>query len=254
MVCYLHTLPRPSWTAKFREHSLDVKYLHYWDRGLAWVRLELGRKYIRAEGWSSVWRFVKWQDFSLMYVCCWKRTDTFSGQTLFALLLLSSSLFDVILHWIIILQGECWYLLVDNVGLHWAPLLLVILPGLTAAMPPVPATYHFLGCARIEADLTIPVKSADLATISRNYNHATCIGLQQGCLTLSTPGAADWLAACSAWLTRQWSSRTSDSKAACLQWQHWTTLQPPYTAFSHFLIPTQSFSGRNLLCTPRYPH
>lgn len=117
-------------------------------------------------------------------------------------------------------------------------------------MPPVPVTYHFLGCARIEADLTTLVKSAGLATISRNYNHATCIGLQQGCLTLSTPGAADWLAACSAWLTRQWSSRTSDSKAARLQWQHRTTLQPPYTAFSQFLTPTQSFSGRNLLCTP----
>lgn len=120
-------------------------------------------------------------------------------------------------------------------------------------MPPVPATYHFLGCARIEADLTTPVESADLATISRNYNHATCIGLQQGCLTLSTPGVADWLAACSAWLTRQWSSRTSDSKAATLQWQHRTTLQPPYTAFSQFLTPTQSFSGRNPCCTPHTP-
>lgn len=75
-------------------------------------------------GWSSEWRFVKWHDFSLMYVRCWKRTGTFSGQILFALFILfvlSSSLFDEVLHWIIILQGECWYLLVDNTGLHWAP-------------------------------------------------------------------------------------------------------------------------------------
>lgn len=80
-----------------------------------------------------------------------------------------------------------------------------------------------------------------------------CMGLQQGCLTLSTPGAADWLAACSAWLTRQWSSRKSDRKAACLQWQHRTTLQPPYTTFLLYLTPTQSFSGRNLRCSPHTP-
>lgn len=55
----------------------------------------------------------------VLYVCCRKRTDTFSDQIIhFALIMLSSFLFDETLHWIIILQGECWYLLVVNVGLH----------------------------------------------------------------------------------------------------------------------------------------
>lgn len=93
----------------------------------------------------------------------------------------------------------------------------------------------FLGCTPIEADSTTQTKIADLSTISRNYHHATCMGLQEGCLTLSTPDAADWLSACSAWLTRQSSSRTSDSKTAWLRWQHWTTLQPLNTAFWLFL-------------------